>query len=53
MSEMFLIEVLFLCLSWYDIIVHVKLVVYDVWCAEDDNTSLLIVGVDIFNWLYL
>ena len=46
-------EVLSLCWSWWDIIVEVKLVVYDVWFAEDDNTSFLIVGLHIFDQLYL
>ena len=53
MSNVFLIEVLSLCWSWYDIIVRVELVVYDVWFAEDDNTGFLSVGVDMFAWLYL
>ena len=46
-------EVLSLCSSWDDIIVRVKLVVYDVWFAEDDNTGFLSVEVDISDWLYL
>ena len=29
-----------------------KLVVYDVWFAEDDNTGFLSVGVGIFDRLY-
>ena len=33
--------------SWWDIIVGVELVVYDVWFAEDDNTGFLSVGLDI------
>ena len=53
MSDVFWIEVLSLFWSWYDIIVRVELVVYDVWCAEDDNTGFLSVGVDIFDQLYL
>ena len=53
MSDMFLFEVLYLFSSWYDIIVRVKLVVYNVWCAEDDNTGFLSVGVDFFYRLYL
>ena len=53
MSDVFWIEVLSLCSSWYDIIVRVKLVVCDVWLAEDDNTGFLSVGVDIFDQLYL
>ena len=32
-----------------NIIVGVRLVVYDVWFAEDDNTGFLSVGVDIFD----
>ena len=46
-------EVLSLCWSWWDIIVGVKVVVYDVWFAEDNNTGFLSVGLDIFDWLYL
>ena len=46
-------EVLYLCWSWWDIIVGVKLVVYDVWFAEDNITDLLSVGLDIFDQLYL
>ena len=45
-------EVLSLCWSWWDIKVGVKLVVYDVWFAEDDNTGFLSVGLDIFDRLY-
>ena len=51
MSNVFWIAVLSLFSSWYDIIVRVELVVYDVWCAEDDNTGFLSVGVDIFDRL--
>ena len=53
MSDVFGIEVLSFFSSWYDIIVRVELVVYYVWCAEDDNTGFLSVGVDIFDRLYL
>ena len=53
MSDVFWIEVLSLCSSWYGIIVRVEVVVYDVWCAEDDNTGFLSFGVDIFDRLYL
>ena len=53
MSYVFWIAVLSLCSSWYDIIVRVEVVVYDVWCAEDDNTGFLSVGVDILYQLYL
>ena len=53
MPDVFWIAVLYLFSSWYDIIVCVKLVVYDVWFAEDDNTGFLSVGVDIFDRLYL
>ena len=42
-------EVLSLCGSWWDIIVGVKLVVYDVWFSEYDNTGFLSAGVDIFD----
>ena len=50
---MFLISVLSLFSSWYDIIICDKLVVYDVWFSEDDNIGFLSVGVDIFDQLYL
>ena len=53
MSDVFWIAVLSICSSWYDIIVRVEVVVYDVWCAEDDNTGFLSIGVDIFDRLYL
>ena len=49
MSDVFWIEVVSLCWSWYDIIVGVELVVYHVWFAEDDNTGFLSVGVVIFD----
>ena len=39
--------------SWYEMDVHFELLVDDVWAAEDDRTSLLSVGVDIFDRLYL
>ena len=50
---MFWIAVLSLFSSWDNIIVCDKLVVYDVWFAENDNTGFLSVGVDIFDRLYL
>ena len=50
---MFWIAVLSSLSSWDDIIVRVELVVYDVWCAEYDNTRFLSVGVDIVDLLYL
>ena len=34
-------------------IVRVKLLVYDVWSAEEDKTGFLSVGVDILDRLYL
>ena len=34
-------------------IVCVKLLVYDVWYAEEDRIGFLSVGVDIFDQLYL
>ena len=53
MSDVFWMEVLSLCWSWWDITVGVEWVVYDVWFSEDDNTGLLSVGLDIFDQLYL
>ena len=52
-SDVFLISVLSLFSSWDYIIVFYKLVVYDIWFAEDDNTVFLSVGVHIFDRLYL
>ena len=52
MPNVFLISVLSSFSIWNDIIVRVKLVVYDVWLAEDDNIDFLSVGVDIFDRLY-
>ena len=49
----FWMEVLSLCWSRWDIIVGVKLIVYDVWFAKDNNTGFLSVGLDIFDQLYL
>ena len=51
-SDVFWIVELSLFSSWDDIIVCEKLVAYDVWFAEDDNTGFLSVGVDIFDQLY-
>ena len=34
-------------------IVRIKLLVYDVWSAEEDKTGFLSVEVDIFDQLYL
>ena len=53
MSDMFWIAVMSSFSSWDDIIVHVKLLVYYVLFAKDDNTGFLSVGVDIFDRLYL
>ena len=39
MFTVFWMEVMSLCWSWWDIIVGFKVVVYDVWFAEDDNTG--------------
>ena len=39
--------------SWDDVKVCDKLVAYDAWAAEDDNTGFLSVEVDIFDRLYL
>ena len=41
----------FSCLD--DIIVGFKLLVYDVWSAEEDRIGFLSVAVDIFDQLYL
>ena len=38
---------------WDDIIVRVKVLVYDGWLAEDDKTGFLSFGVDISDWLYM
>ena len=47
--DMFWIAVLSLLSRWDDIIVCDKLVVNDVWFAEDDNTGFVVVGVGIFD----
>ena len=52
-SDVFWIAVLYLFSSRDDITVCDKLVVYDVWFSEDDNTGFLSVGVNIFDRLYL
>ena len=52
-SDGILIAVLYLFSSWDDIIVRVKLLVYDVWFSEVDKTGFLSVGVDIFDRYYL
>ena len=39
--------------SWDEIYFCVKLLADDVWAAEDDKTGFLIVGMDIFDRLYL
>ena len=39
--------------SLHEMDVHVKLLAYNVWEAEDDKTDLLSVQVDIFDRLYL
>ena len=53
MSDVFWIAVLSLFSSWDNIIVHVELVVYDIWFSEDDNTGFLSFGVDIFDRLFM
>ena len=53
MYDVFWIALLSLFSRWYDIIDCVELVVHDVWFAQDDNTGLLSVGLDIFDQLYL
>ena len=52
-SDVFWIEILSSFLSWDDIKFCDKLVVCNVWFAEDDNTGFLSVGVGIFDQLYL
>ena len=52
MYDVFLISVLYLSSSWDDIIVCDKLVLFNVWFAEYDNTGFLSVRVDISNRLY-
>ena len=47
MFTVFWTDVLSICWIWWDIIVGVELVVYDVWFDEDDNTGFLSVGLDI------
>ena len=37
---------------WYDMDGGIELLADDVWAAEDDKTSLLSVGLDIFDQLY-
>ena len=51
-SDLFLIAVLSTFSGWYDIIVCDRIVVHDIWFAEDDNTYFLSVRVDIFDRLY-
>ena len=34
-------------------IVCVKLIIYDVWAAEEDKTGFLSVGADVLDELYL
>ena len=53
MSNVFWMEVLYLCWTWWGIKVGVKLVVYDIWFAENDNTGFLSVGLDILGQLNL
>ena len=44
--------VLSLLSGWDEMDVCVELIANDVWSAEDDNTGVLSVGVDIFDRLY-
>ena len=53
MFILFWMEVQSLSWTWWGIKFGVKLVLYDVWFAEGDNTSFLSIGSDIFVWLYL
>ena len=49
----FLFVVMSLLSSWDEMDVRVELLADDVWSAEYDKTGFLIVGVDIFDQLYL
>ena len=46
MFTLFWMEVMSFCWTWWGIKVGVKLVVYDVWFAENDNMGFLSVGLD-------
>ena len=50
---LFLFVVISLLSSWDDMDIFVELLTDDVWAAEDDKTSFLIVGVGRFDQLYL
>ena len=50
---LFWLVVMSLLSSWYEMDVRVELLAYDIWSAENDKTGFLIVGVDIFDQLYL
>ena len=39
--------------NWYEMDIYVELLADDVWASEDDKANFLIVGVDIFDGLYL
>ena len=53
LSVVFLIAVLSLLSSLDDMIVCVKLLVYDVWSSKEDRIGFLSIGVHIFDRLYL
>ena len=46
------LEALPLCWRGWDVISGFKIVIYDVWFAEDDNIGFLSVGLDDLGWLY-
>ena len=47
------LEALPLCWRRWDVICWFKIVIHDVWFAEDDNTGFLSVGLDDLGQLYL
>ena len=47
------LEALPLCWRGCDVIGGFEIVIHDVWCAEDDNTGVLSVGLDDLGQLYL
>ena len=46
------LEALPLCWRGWDVIGGFEIVIHDVWCAEDDNTGFLSVGLDNLGRLY-
>ena len=46
------LEALSLCWRGYDVTGGFEIIIHDVWCARDDNTDFLSVGLDDLGWLY-